>query len=103
LPLLHAHVQDSQVSECYCRCLVTLAVVEGSYHLSRSGGGAVLSAYVSVGTTSLECSVLECGQVYSTLCCLLVGTSHSDCTTMMCNLNVEYGVVVTGVCRPLLQ
>jgi hypothetical protein len=26
-----------------------------------------------VGTTSLECSVLECGQVYSTLCCLLVG------------------------------
>jgi hypothetical protein len=23
----------------YCRFLVTLAVVEGSYHLSRSGGG----------------------------------------------------------------
>jgi hypothetical protein len=45
----------------YCRCLVTLA----------ERGGAVLSAYVSVGTTSLGCSVLECGQVYSTLCCLL--------------------------------
>jgi hypothetical protein len=25
--------------------------------------GAVLAAYVSVGTTSLECSVLKCGQV----------------------------------------
>jgi hypothetical protein len=57
----------------YCRYLVTLAVVEGSYHLSRSGGGggAVLAAYVSGGTTSLERSVLECGQVSSTLCCLL--------------------------------
>jgi hypothetical protein len=44
-------------------------------------GGAVLAAYVSVGTTSLECSALKCGQVYSTLCCLLVGTSHSDCIT----------------------
>jgi hypothetical protein len=55
-----------------------------------------------VGTTSLECSVLECGQVYSTLCCLLVGTSHSDCITMMCNLNIKYGVVVTGFCRPPL-
>jgi uncharacterized protein YpiB (UPF0302 family) len=32
-------------------------------------GGAVSSADVSVGTTSLECSVLECGQVYSMLCC----------------------------------
>jgi hypothetical protein len=32
-------------------------------------GGAVSSADVSVGTTSLECSVLECGQVYRTLCC----------------------------------
>jgi hypothetical protein len=31
--------------------------------------GAVLSADVSVGTTSLECSVLECGHVYSMLCC----------------------------------
>jgi hypothetical protein len=67
------------------------------------GGGAVLAAYVSVGTTSLECSFLECGQVYSTLCCLLVGTSHSDCITMMCNLNVEYGVVVMGFCRLQLQ
>jgi hypothetical protein len=28
----------------YCRCLVTLAVVEGSYHLSRSGGGGSLSS-----------------------------------------------------------
>jgi hypothetical protein len=56
-------------------------VVEGLYHLSQSGGGAVLAAYVSVGTSSLECSVLKCGQVYSTLCCLLVGTSHSDCIT----------------------
>jgi hypothetical protein len=27
--------------------------------ISRGAGGAVLSAYVSVGTTSLECSVLE--------------------------------------------
>jgi hypothetical protein len=44
-------------------------------------GGAVLAAYVSAGTTSLECSVLKCGQVCSTLCCLLVGTSHSDCIT----------------------
>jgi hypothetical protein len=44
-------------------------------------GGAVLVAYNSVGTTSLECSVLECGQVYSMLCCLLVGTCHSDCIT----------------------
>jgi hypothetical protein len=35
-------------------------------------GGAVLAAYVSV---------LKCGQVYSTLYCLLVGTSHSDCIT----------------------
>jgi hypothetical protein len=65
--------------------------------------GAVLAAYVSVGTTSLECSVLKCGQVYSTLCCLLVGTSHSDCITMMCNLNIEYGVVVTGFYWPPLQ
>jgi hypothetical protein len=48
-----------------------LAVVEGSYQLLRGGGGAVLAAYVSVGTSSLECSVLECGQVYNTLCCLL--------------------------------
>jgi hypothetical protein len=53
----------------YCRCLVTLVVVEWPYHLSRrGGGGAVIAAYVSVGTTSLDCSVLECGQVYSTLC-----------------------------------
>jgi hypothetical protein len=37
---------------------LTLAIVEGSYHLSRSGG----SSLVSVGTTSLECSVLNCGQ-----------------------------------------
>jgi hypothetical protein len=44
-------------------------------------GGAVLAAYVSMSTTSLQCSVLKCGQVYSTLCCLLVGTSHSDCIT----------------------
>jgi hypothetical protein len=44
-------------------------------------GGAVLAAYVYVGTTRLECSVLKCGQVYSTLCCLLVGASHSDCIT----------------------
>jgi hypothetical protein len=50
--------------------------------LAERGGVAVLAAYVSVGTTSLECSVLKCGhQVYSTLCCLLVGTSHSDCIT----------------------
>jgi hypothetical protein len=34
----------------------------------RGAGGAVLLAYVSVGTTSLECSVLECGQVYNMLC-----------------------------------
>jgi hypothetical protein len=34
-----------------------------------------------VGTASLDCGVLEGGQVYSTLCCLLVGTSHSDCIT----------------------
>jgi hypothetical protein len=34
--------------------------------LAERRGGAVLAAYVSVGTTSLECSVLECGQVYST-------------------------------------
>jgi hypothetical protein len=55
-----------------------------SHTISRgAGGGAVLAAYVSVGNTSLECSVLECGQVYSMLCCLLVGTSHSDCITMM--------------------
>jgi hypothetical protein len=47
----------------------------------RGGGGAVLAADVSVGTSSLECSVLKCGQVYSTLYCLLVGTSHSDCIT----------------------
>jgi hypothetical protein len=41
----------------YCRCLVTLAWVEGTNQLSRSGGGGtVLAAYVSVGTTSLECS-----------------------------------------------
>jgi hypothetical protein len=46
----------------YYWCLVTSAVVEGSYHLSRSeGGGAVLAAYVSVGTTSLESwSVVRC-------------------------------------------
>jgi hypothetical protein len=48
-------------------------------------GGTVLNfgsaAYVCVGTTSLECSVLKCGQVYSTLCCLLIGISHSDCIT----------------------
>jgi hypothetical protein len=69
----------------------------------RGGGGAVLAAYVSVGTTRLECSVLEGGQVDSTVCWVLVGTSHSDCITMMCNLNVEYGVVVTGFCRPPLQ
>jgi hypothetical protein len=35
-----------------------VAVVVGSYHLSR-GRGSSLS---SVGTTTLECSVLECGQ-----------------------------------------
>jgi hypothetical protein len=35
-----------------------LAVVERSYHLSRSEG----SSLVSVSTTSLECSVLKCGQ-----------------------------------------
>jgi hypothetical protein len=46
--------------------LVTVAVVEGSYHLSR-GRGSSLS---SVGTTSLECSVLECGQAYSTVRCV---------------------------------
>jgi hypothetical protein len=69
----------------------------------RGGAGAVLAAYVSVGTTSLECSILECGQVYSMSCCLSAGTSHSDCITMKCNLNVEYGIVVTGFCRPPLQ
>jgi hypothetical protein len=42
----------------YCQCLVTLAMVEGSYHLSWSRG----SSLVSVGTTSLECSILKCGQ-----------------------------------------
>jgi hypothetical protein len=43
-----------------------VAVVEGSYHLSR-GRRSSLS---SVGTTSLECSVFECGQVYSTVRCV---------------------------------
>jgi hypothetical protein len=38
-----------------------MAVVEGSYHLSR-GRGSSLSR---VGTIRLECSVLECGQVYN--------------------------------------
>jgi hypothetical protein len=51
-------VLNGTVTSRYCWCLVTLAVVEGSYHLSRSGG----SSLVSVGTTSLECSVLKCGQ-----------------------------------------
>jgi hypothetical protein len=68
----------------YCQCLVTLAVVEGSYYLSRSGG----SSLVSVGTTSLECRVVKCGQVCSTLCCLTTlqdatfqtGSTHADKT-----------------------
>jgi hypothetical protein len=51
--------------------------------------GAVLAAYVSVGTTSLERSVLKFGQVYSTLCCMLVGTSHSDCITY-CTVTVFF-------------
>jgi hypothetical protein len=45
---------------------VTMAVVEGSYHLSR-GWGSSLS---SVGSASLKCSVLEYGQVYSTVRCV---------------------------------
>jgi hypothetical protein len=53
------------------------------------GGEAVLAACVSVGTTSLECSVLKCGQVYSTLCCLLLGTSHSNCITY-CTVTVFF-------------
>jgi hypothetical protein len=68
----------------YCWWLVTLSVVEGSYHLSRSGE----SSLVSVGTSSLECSVLKCGQVYSMLCCLTIfqdaafqtGSTHADKT-----------------------
>jgi hypothetical protein len=36
----NTEVRGCQVQELlYCRCFVTLAVVEGSYHLSRSGGG----------------------------------------------------------------
>jgi hypothetical protein len=50
----------------YSQLLVTVAMVEGSYHLSR-GQGSSLSC---MGTTSLECSVLECGQVYSTVRCV---------------------------------
>jgi hypothetical protein len=43
-----------------------VAVVEASYDLSRGGG----SSPSSVRTTSLECSVLECGQVYSAIRCV---------------------------------
>jgi hypothetical protein len=50
----------------YCSLLVTVAMVEGSYHLSRGQGSSLSSA----GNTSLECSVLECGQVYSTVRCV---------------------------------
>jgi isoaspartyl peptidase/L-asparaginase-like protein (Ntn-hydrolase superfamily) len=50
----------------YCYLLVAVALVEASNHLSR-GRGSSLS---SVGATSLECNVLECDQVYSTVCCV---------------------------------
>jgi hypothetical protein len=80
--------------------------------LAERRGGAVLAADVSVGTTSLECSVLKCGQVYSTLCCLLVGTSHSDCITyctvtvfliMSCivHIVIVIGVMLWRQCFPL--
>jgi hypothetical protein len=52
--------------------------------LAERGGSSV----VCVGTSSLECSVLQCGQVYSTLCCLTtlqdatfqIGSTHADKT-----------------------
>jgi hypothetical protein len=68
----------------YCWCLVTFAVVDGSYHLSRSGE----SSLVSVGTSSLEWSVLKCGQAtqptihLTTLqdAAFQTGSTHSDKT-----------------------